>query len=150
VGKKSEKRNVVVVIDDRERTPYAFPDAVTARLKTGDYSAQGFEQRVAIERKSLVDAYGSIGGGRNRFEREVQRLAELEYGAIVIEATLAGFLEEPPAYSDMNPRSALLSYLAWSVKYRVPVFFAGDRRHGNAVTWHLLRFFAMYQERARK
>jgi hypothetical protein len=104
----------------------------------------GYEGRVAIERKSKADAYGSIGGGRERFEREFQRLSELEYGAVVIESSIANFLV-PPRHSQMNPRSALLSFLAWSVKYGVPVFFADDRRHGQALTKKLLDYCMIYK-----
>ena len=57
-------------------------------------------------------------------------LALLDYAAIVIEDTVPGFLIRPP-HSKANPKSAICSLLAWSVRYRLPVFFAGDREHGN-------------------
>jgi hypothetical protein len=44
----------------------------------------------------------------------------------------------------MRPKSALLSIVAWSVKYGVPVFFADDRAHGNALTYRLLQYFVRY------
>lgn len=142
--KKDKEEVPAIVIDTREQNPYEFPHAVRGTLKAGDYSLVGCEARVAIERKSLNDAYGSIGGARERFEREWQALSRLEYSAVVIESTLAGFLE-PPTHSSMNPRSALLSYLAWHVKYGVPVFFAGDRRHAAALVQRLLGYWWKYQ-----
>ncbi len=111
-----------VVVDSREQQPYRFPGAVVKGLPTGDYSILGLENRVAIERKSKADAYGSLGSGRARFEKELQRLSKLDYAAIVIESTLAEFLEAP-AFSQMNPSAAVNSIIAWSVKYRVCVFF---------------------------
>ena len=136
-----------IVIDTREQLPYAFEGAVTGTLASGDYSIAGLEDRVAIERKSKADAYASLGRGRARFRREVERLAELDYAAIVVEATLAGFLHRPP-YSKMNPRSAIASLLGWSVKYHVPVFFAGDRDHGRALTQKLLVMYWRYHREA--
>jgi len=135
----------VIIIDTREQLPYEFPGAVVRTLPTGDYSLVGLQDRVAIERKTKADAYGSLGQGRARFRREVERLAELDYAAIVIEATLPGFLCRPP-HSKMNPRSAIGSLLGWSVRYRVPVFFAGDREHGQALTHKLLLMYARYHK----
>ena len=45
-----------IVIDSREKEPYTFACEVQkAKLEAGDYSVQGFEQHVAVERKSLPD-----------------------------------------------------------------------------------------------
>ena len=132
-----------IAIDTREQRPYEFPGAVVMTLPTGDYSLVGLEHRVAIERKSKADAYNSLGQGRARFRREFQRLAALDYAAIVVEDSVPGFLRRP-AHSKMNPRSALGSLLAWSVRYKVPVFFAGDRAHAQALTGKLLKLYAKY------
>ena len=116
----------VIAIDTREQRPYEFPGAEVCTLPTGDYSIVGLTDRVTIERKSKADAYSSLGHGRARFRRELERLALFDYAAIVVEDTVPGFMKRPP-HSKMNPRSAIGSLLAWSVRYRVPVFFAGDR-----------------------
>lgn len=134
---------MIVAIDTRERKPYCFARSEVRTLATGDYSVVGLEDRLAIERKTKEDAYSSLGQGRTRFERELERLSRLDYAAIVIETTLKDFLE-PPAFSLMNPKAALNSMVAWSVKYRVPVFFACDRNHGNALTKCLLEKYIRY------
>lgn len=110
-------------------------------------SADG-RKRGAIERKSLQDVFGSVGGQRKRFEREVQRLAEMDYAAIVVEATLEECLNPQP-FSRMNPKAVVNTLLAWSVKYRLAIFFAGDRRFGKAVTYRLLEKFFNYQQEKR-
>ena len=138
----------VIAIDTREQRPYEFPGAEVRTLPTGDYSIVGLEDRVTIERKSKADAYSSLGHGRARFRREWERLAKFDYAAIVIEDTVQGFLKRPP-HSKMNPRSAIGSLLAWSVKYRVPVFFAGDRVHASALTHKLLQMFFKYRGEGR-
>jgi len=133
-----------IAIDTREQQPYAFTGAVVQTLPTGDYSIVGLEDRVTIERKSKVDAYGSLGGGRARFRREFERLALYDFAVVVVEATVPGFLQRP-AHSKMNPKAALCSLLAWSVRYRVPVYFAGDRDHARALTYKLLEMFWRYR-----
>lgn len=138
----------VVVIDSREQQPYPFETSVVRALPAGDYSVVGLEHRIAIERKSKEDAYRSLGYERGRFEREVERLAGYDYAAIVVESSLPDF-RRPPPYSRLSPQSAVCSLLGWSVKYRIPVFFCGDREHGYATTWHLLMKFAEYVEDGR-
>ncbi len=133
-----------IAIDTREQQPYAFTGAVVQTLPTGDYSIVGLEDRVTIERKSKADAYGSLGGGRARFRREFERLALYDYAVVVIEDTVPGFLHRP-AHSKMNAKAALCSLLAWSVRYRVPVFFAGDRDHARALTYKLLEMYWRYR-----
>ncbi len=133
-----------IAVDTREQQPYQFDGAEVVTLTTGDYSIVGLEDRVTIERKTKTDAYGSLGQGRARFRREFERLAEYDYAVVVVEDTVPGFLHRP-AHSKMNPRSALGSLLAWSVRYRVPVFFAGDREHGRALTRKLLQMYWKYR-----
>lgn len=143
MAKKAESP-LPIVIDSREQQPYNYTGAVVMALRSGDYSLFGYENRMAIERKTLSDAYSSIGAGRKRFERELERLSGMDYAAIVIEATLEDFLRAP-AFSKMNPKAAVNSLLAWSVKYRVCVFFAGNRRYGKTLTYRLLEKFWKYK-----
>ena len=133
----------VIAVDTREQRPYRFPQSEVRALPTGDYSVVGMEDRVAVERKTKSDAYTSLGRGRCRFHREVERLSSLDYGAIVLECSLEGFMQPPP-FSQLHPSSAMNTLLAWSVKYGVHVLFAGNRRLGNRLTLRLLEKFARY------
>ena len=138
-----ENSEIVVAIDTREQKPYRFARSEVKTLPTGDYSIIGLEDRIAIERKTKEDAYSSLGQGRARFERELERLSHLDYAAVVVETSLPDFLCAP-AFSRMHPKAAAGSIVAWSVKYRVCVFFAGDRLHGNALTRQLLEKYLRY------
>ncbi|MBI2068965.1 MAG: hypothetical protein HYT79_00040 [Elusimicrobia bacterium] len=143
--KKKADSNFTIVVDSREKLPYEYPGAVCKALACGDYSILGYENHVAIERKTHEDAYSSLGSGRERFERELKRLASLDYAAIVVESTLDGFLKAP-AFTRMNPKAAVNSIIAWSVKYKVCVFFAGSRDMGRALTYRLLEKFLKYEK----
>lgn len=96
-----------IVVDTREQLPYTFDglhtdrsapggrrrivvDRRIATLQQGDYSLVGHESRVAVERKSLADLFGTLGQGRERFQRELLRLAGLDRAAIVVESSLEG------------------------------------------------------------
>ncbi len=137
--------DLVIAVDTREQQPYRFPRQEVVTLQTGDYSIIGLEDQVAVERKTKEDAFSSLGRDRDRFEREVGRLSRFNYAAIVIESSLQYFLQRP-AFSCMNPKAALNSLIAWSVRYRINVFFAGDRRHGSALTRRILEMYFKSQE----
>ena len=146
-GRAKKRAPPAIVVDVREKHPYFFKDTPTIRrwIPTGDYTLDGFDERIAIERKSPEDAYGSVGQSRDRFEREWGRLSQLEYAAVVIEATPESLYTDPPPYSSMHPNSVISTYLAWSIKYGVPVYFAGNRGYGAAMTRRLLHYWWKYK-----
>ncbi len=52
----------------------------------GDYSIEGYESKLAIERKSVADLFSTLGSRRDRFEAEIKRLHEdCEFAAVVVE-----------------------------------------------------------------
>lgn len=127
-----------IVIDSREQLPYSFPcRTVVKSLSTGDYSLLGLEDVVTVERKSKADAYGTIGKGRARFVRELERMKEFERSAIVIECSMKDFLQAPK-HSKLHPRSAINSLIAWWVRYDVSPWFCDNRTIATACVYNIL------------
>jgi hypothetical protein len=123
---------VPVVIDTREGFPYTFTglhaDARQGRapltiptvrraLPSGDYSLDGHESCIAVERKSLADLFNTLGQGRGRFQRELERLAAMPAAHVVIEASWTGILKEPPERSRLLPKTVHRSVIAWVERY---------------------------------
>lgn len=133
-----------IICDSREQIPYLFHGYTCgvkkSGLKTGDYSIQGYEQEICIERKSKEDLYSSLGQGRARFEREFIRMKDYQYKALVIEAALGDVLT-PPARSQMNPTSVLNSLISWSIRYGVHIFFADTRHLAEALIYQIFEKF---------
>lgn len=142
-----------MLVDRREKTPYLFqglragskrayrPLIVPwewAHLETGDYSIRGYEDRVTIERKSLEDLYSTLSGHRKRFEREHERMREIEFKAVVIEASWEKILRQPPKKSGLKPASVFGTYASWRVKYGVPWEAMEDRRLAEKTVFRLL------------
>lgn len=145
---------LVIVCDTREQRPYDFVRFPGAEVKcgtlgTGDYSLEGHEERVSIERKELSDLLGCLTHDRPRFLREFERTAGLEFFALVVEATW-GTLARGEYRSRMNPTAAVQSLLSMSVRFRLPVYCAGSREGGEATTYHLLRHYAREIDRRAK
>jgi ERCC4-type nuclease len=132
-------------IDPREKLPYDIPGAKIRFLDAGDYGVETSRGWGVIERKTKTDAYRSLGHMRERFRCEFERLAALDYAAVVVECSLPDFMIPPP-FSELHPSAAIGTLLSWSVRYRVPVFFAGDRERGQWLTKYLLTRYAWYAE----
>lgn len=132
-----------IAVDTREQLRYIFDEHESYRttLKTGDYSLEGFTDVLAVERKNKLDAWGCITDSRKRFERCLERLSQLERSAVVIECSMAEFCEPPPNIRRVNAASAMGSYISWSTKYRIPVWFAENRQWGERVTLRVLAAF---------
>ena len=132
-----------IAIDTREQLRYLFDgyESYRTTLATGDYSLEGYTDRLAVERKNHSDAWGCLTDGRKRFERCLERLAVMDRAAIVIEASLKDFCIPPPQVKRVNAATAVGSYLSWSCKYRIPVYWAESRQWGERVT---LRYLAAY------
>jgi len=136
-----------ILIDTREQLPYAFETpSGTGTIPVGDYSIFGLENRIAIERKEVNDLIGCLTTGRERFEKELRQGKALDYFALVIEGSLSD-LAEGNYRSQMNPKSAIQSLLAFSVRYRLPIFFCENRAYGQRVTESLLCKYAHEVER---
>lgn len=134
-----------IIIDTREQRPFLFtkyPCAIKrVGLKQGDYSVEGLEDRIAIERKSLSDLVGTLTQGRDRFYRELDRLKDYDFVAIVIEATYRQVAHGPYAFSRAKPYSIIRTLHSIQQKRGVQVIFAGDAAHAEEWTFNALEMF---------
>ncbi|MCJ7771568.1 MAG: ERCC4 domain-containing protein [Desulfobacterales bacterium] len=94
---------------------------------------------MTVERKSLVDLFGSVGNGRARFEREMERMKEFDYAALVIENDFRTMFCNPPSRSKMSPKSVFRTLIAWSQRYDVYIWNMWDRTSAEKVTHLVLK-----------
>ena len=156
-----------VVIDSREQLPYAFRcikgdfrtghapllvNTVIAGLPSGDYSLVGLEGRIAVERKSLEDAFGTFGRGRRRFELELERLSAFDFAAVVVEATWEMILCDPPMSRKLTPKTIFRSVIAWQQRFtKVHWWMVGSRNLAERVTFRILeRYYRDHVEKVVK
>ena len=138
---------MVIIIDSREKNPY---EAVrytteTASLPIGDYSIRGFEHEVAIERKSISDLTACLSQEREkkRFELEIARSRALNFFAVIVEGTFSDLAYGNNGSSKTSVIARLEALLRLVVKYRVPLYFAGNREQARWLTIALLESFWM-------
>jgi DNA excision repair protein ERCC-4 len=136
-----------IIVDTREKRGYTFanikpqPSIEIETLQTGDYSIKGMKSIVAVERKSMADAFQTFGKGRKRFERELARLSKMQYAAVVIEEDWMTILTKPPRYSMLKPRTIYVSVIAWQQRFGVHFWLCPGRDFAEKTTYRLLERF---------
>jgi DNA excision repair protein ERCC-4 len=127
----SERGPVTFVIDTREQEPLGFNPQlvrpVRRALPAGDYSVEGLEQTVAVERKTLDDFVGTVIRARERFYRELHRLSDYARACVVVEASLEDLLAGHYR-GGAHPQALLGTALAITVDFGIPVFFCSNRQ----------------------
>jgi len=139
----------IVLVDTRERDPFPLhanhPSWIAAErrvaLKTGDYTVEGMESLLCLERKSLADLVTCTVTCRQRFLAVCRRLARFRWKAIVVEATLedikGGFdvLDIP---SGVHPNAVCGLLDAIEAKFGIPVIYTStvhDLATERAASW---------------
>lgn len=177
----------VILVDTAESQPFTFdglradankdsrPLVVRTRWQLlgryphslGDYSIDGLEGRVHVERKSLEDAQGTVlgwdseydrrnelPGRRERFEKELDNLSKVDAAMVVVEATLGDCLRYMPGWGKksaaLNAKIFMRSVLAYQQDYRVPWCFCDGRRLAEIATFRFLERFWRKQSRDAK
>jgi len=128
-----------VLVDTREREPFALyashPNWIGGErriaLKTGDYTVEGMESLLALERKSLADLVACTVVDRERFLACCERLAKFRWKAILIEATYedikSGF-EQFGIPSEVHPNGVCGTLDAIEAKFGIPVIYTSTHR----------------------
>ena len=132
-----------ILTDTREQLPYTFENYPVqigrAALTVGDYSLAGFQDRIAIERKSLNDLIGCLTGtNRIRFEKELARAGSFERFAVVVESDIQD-VSAGHYVSKMQPHAALQSITAFYIRYGIPFLFCGNRDGAEYMTFSILQ-----------
>lgn len=135
---KLNPASVVCVIDSREQTPLDLSplNSIISTLATGDYSLQGLEHHVCIERKSLDDMLGCIGRDRDRFDREIQRMLAYPVRVLLVEASWQQ-IEMAQWRSKITSSQAIGSLIGWAAR-GIQVELVGDHERAGRFASRLL------------
>ncbi len=138
---RTDREECRVIIDSREQLPWDLSplDARVGTLQTGDYALLDFPSAISIERKELSDFIGCCGHGRERFQRELDRLRAYDSHAVIIEASWQ-HLEAGEWRSKIKPQSVLQSISSW-LSQGNNIVLAGDRQMAERIARSML-FFA--------
>jgi ERCC4-type nuclease len=129
----------VVLVDTREREPFALyanhPNWIRGErrvaLKTGDYTVEGMESLLALERKSLTDIVACTVAHRRRFLANCERLATFRWKAILIEASYEDIKSRPDEFdipSEVHPNAVCGTLDAIEAKFSIPIIYTSTHR----------------------
>ena len=132
-----------IIIDTREQEPYGFPPGscftVRRKLDSGDYSVDGWEDSVAVERKSLDDFVKTLIPPKRRWFDELERLAGMT-SCVVVEAGWPDVFARK-YNSGAHPESIWGGSMNIISKYGIPVYLCGNRQIACKFTYDFLKNF---------
>jgi hypothetical protein len=147
----------VVLVDTRERDPLdlsGFPNWIAGekrkKLGAGDYSVEGMEGLLALERKTLSDLITTVMQYRPRFFRMCERLARCRWKALLIEASYED-IKSPydDGYTLAHPNAVSGTLDALEARYGIPVIYTSCYRplaEEKAASWLSKHFTYWYLE----
>jgi len=117
----------IIAIDSREQHPYTFEcQTERKKLKFGDYSVVGLEEKISVERKSLKDFESTVIHEMSRFRAELDGLRNMFASIIIVEADM-DYIMKGSADISCAP-AALVGWSAYiHVNWGVPVLWCGSR-----------------------
>lgn len=146
-----------VLIDTREKTPFDFTnfpnwiaDQKTKMLKIGDYSVEGMEKLLVLERKTLTDLITTLMQQRIRFFKMCDQLAKYRWKALLIEASyenIKSTYDEEWTFAHPNAVSGTLDAL--EARFGIPVIYTSRYRvlaEERAASWLSKHFTYWYLE----
>jgi ERCC4-type nuclease len=129
----------VVLVDTREQQPLPLfanhrnwiAGERRATLKTADYSIEGMENLLGLERKTLADLVDCTVTSRERFLRCCSRLASFRWKAILIEASYEDIKlgwDTDEIQSDVHPNAVCGLLDAVEAKFDIPILLTSRHR----------------------
>ena len=133
-----------IICDSREQKPLDFrlsknlTDVIKKKLNVGDYSIEGYEDKIGIERKSALDLFGTLGKGHKRFKKEIERVKALnmDYFGIVVECCFNKVMNkefENSHYSNMMGFQIINTCYTYKMKHNIDIIFCNNRNEASAI-----------------
>ena len=145
---------MIIIVDSREKTPLYFrksvnlESVVVKKLDVGDYSIEGYEDKIAIERKSPNDLFQTLGKGHKRFKRELERAKDYEYFVILVECSLTTVLNkefEGAHYCGMMGDTIVQICYTLKLKYGIDVIFCNGKSEAVSFVRQIFKAFLKLQ-----
>lgn len=141
--------NFTIIIDTREQQPWEFERFAVAnhKLDTGDYSVEGLEHLLCIERKKSVSEFAN-NITESRFRDVIERMTGYKYAYLVLEFDLNDIYRYPigsniPKHMwnkiKISSGFILKNLLDIQLKYNIHVLFCGDAENATKIGLSLMK-----------
>lgn len=142
-----------VIKDTREQDGYTFESftgrytscagMVVQKLDTGDYSLEGLEDKLCIERKGRISELAiNLGKDKARFMREIERMKEFPFKFLILEFSLDDVIKFPEGadipQSNMSKVKITGKYLLkmlveLQMNHNIPILFCDNKRNAKTM-----------------
>ena len=138
-----------IIVDTREQMPWEFGFHTTSKKKldTGDYSIEGMESILAIERKMSVSEIAT-NITENRFKNVLERLGKVPHAYIIMEFSIEDIYTFPVG-SDVPKKLwdklrvkgnyIMKTLLEASVNHNIHLLFCGDSENAERTAVSLMK-----------
>ena len=122
---------------------------IVRKLDTGDYSIEGLEDKVCIERKARVSELAiNLGKDKRRFMNEIERMKEFPFKFLILEFSLEDVMDFPER-SDIpeekwssiviTNKYMLKMLIEFQMYDDIHVIFCGNRKNAKLVVSSILK-----------
>lgn len=155
-----KNNDFTIVIDTREQQPWLFDNYTTAsrKLDTGDYSIEGLEQFLCIERKKSVSEFAN-NIVESRFKDVVMRMSQLKYSFLLLEFNLKDVLMYPIGSTvprkmwnkiKISPAFLIKNLLDLELKHNIKIIYCGNSSNAEKMAEFILKKVFYIEKQNRK
>lgn len=141
--------NIKIIVDTREQQPWDFPrhEVASRKLDTGDYSMEGFEHLLCIERKKSVSEIAN-NITEKRFKDVINRMTTYKYPFILLEFDLEDVLQYPIGSNvpkkmwdklKISPAFILKHLTELQVYFNIKLLFCGSASNAEKMAIAIMR-----------
>jgi ERCC4-type nuclease len=138
-----------IIVDTREQQPWTFSNYVVAnrKLDTGDYSIDGLEHILCIERKKSISEFAN-NIVESRFKDVIMRMSQLKYSFLLLEFSLKDVLMYPVGSTvpkrmwekiKISPAFLIKNLLDLELFHNIKVVFCGNSFDAEKMAEHILK-----------
>ncbi len=135
--------NFTIIIDTREQQPWTFDNYAKAhkKLDTGDYSIEGLEHLLTIERKKSSSEFAT-NIVESRFKDVVMRLSQFKYSFLLLEFDLEDLLIYPIGSTvpkrmwdkvKITPSFLIKNIIELQLNHNIKVIFCGSASNAEKI-----------------
>lgn len=145
----SKHDDFTIIIDTREQQPWTFEHYTTAnrKLDTGDYSIDGLEHILCIERKKSINEIAN-NITESRFADVVERMTGYKYAFVLLEFDLEQVLNYPIGSNlprrlwdkvKITPAFIMKHILELQINHNIKILFCGCSSNAEKMAEYILK-----------
>jgi ERCC4-type nuclease len=141
--------NIKIIIDTREQKPWTFANYNTEhkKLDTGDYSVDGLEDILCIERKQSSSEFAN-NIVESRFKDVIERMSNMKYSFLLLEFDIEDLLIYPVGSTvprrmwdkiKISPAFLIKNILELQLNHNIIVYFCGNSKNAEKMAEYILK-----------